>query len=97
MRETESPSPVAEEETPAEEADDTSAVVPPTEAETGKEEDSSNKEEKSVEPMSSGPEEASVFEEKAVPQVRATKFTLGALKGLMVENRKKRMIKIGFK
>jgi hypothetical protein len=26
----------------------------------------------------------------------ATKFTLGALKGLMVENRKKGMVKIGF-
>jgi hypothetical protein len=30
-------------------------------------------------------------------EVWATKFTLGALKGLMIENRKKGMVKIGFK
>jgi hypothetical protein len=65
-REAGSPSPVAEEETPAEKADDTSAVVPPVEVEADKEEDSSDEEE-SVELVSGGPEEAAIFEEEAVP------------------------------
>jgi hypothetical protein len=43
--------------------------VPPIEAEVGKEEDSSDEEEKSVEPVNSGLEEAVVIEEEAVPQV----------------------------
>lgn len=51
-------------ETHAEEADDTPAAVPPVEVEASKEEDSSAVEEKSVELVSSGPEEAAIVEDK---------------------------------